>query len=146
MRKLLVLMIAVIISAVCFSACANGEKENDMEVPKFTETEWSGIEWEKIEFPIDSKEVVIPKNVKAISTKEEAINIGKAIIKNFWENNKFTNYILLTVVHSTKDNVWRFDYSIDQRKNTDGTYLLCGGFYVAIDGSNCNVIKAWVEE
>lgn len=146
MKRILVLILVTIFSLVCFLSCGNKKKERDMEEPMFTEIEWAGIEWEKIEFPVDPQEVKIPAGVEAISKKEEAINIGKAIIENFWKNDRYIGYELLAVVHSTNDNVWRFDYSIAQREKTDGTYLLGDVFCVAIDGNHCNIIKAWVEE
>ena len=125
---------------------SNTSEVFNMEKIEFVEIEWAGVEWDEIEFPIDPKEVEIPTDVKSISTKEDAISIGEVIIKNCWSNNKFLSYVLLTVVHSTEDNIWRFDYSIDQRDKAVGDLIDCGGFYVAIDGNNCEIIKAWVDE
>ena len=130
----------------CNTSNSSNEKEPNMQEPKFVEIEWAGINWDQIEFPIDPKEIEIPIDVKTISTKEEAIRVGEAIIKNCWKNNKFPDYVFLTIVHSTKDNIWRFDYSIDQRDKDVNDLIDCGGFYVAVNGINCETIKAWVDE
>jgi len=118
----------------------------NMEKIEFLEIEKAGIEWDKIEFPINPKEVEFSADIKSISSKEDAISIGEAIIENCWNNNKFTTYVLLKVVHSTEDNIWCFYYSIDQRDKDVDDLIDCGGFYVAIDGNDCNIIKAWVDE
>lgn len=112
----------------------------------FMETELEGVDWDKIEYSIDPKEIKILANGKPISTREDALSIGKAIIENCWSNNKFSDYVLLMVVHSTSDNIWCFDYSIDQRDKDINDLIDCGGFHVAIDGDNCELIKAWVDE
>lgn len=151
MKKIVSMFLIIIL---LISGCGETSNDNttntsgvtDMEMIDFIEIEQAGIDWNEVEFPISSKEIAIPFNIKSIATKEDAIKIGKAIIENCWDNGKFLDFVLLTIVHSTEDNVWRFDYSIDQRNKKDGTLLLCGGFYVAIDGNNGKVIKAWVEE
>lgn len=125
------------------SLSTNGEI--NMEI-NFAELKWAGINWDEIEFPVDLNEFENSIEHEPILTKEEALKVGQSIIESCWKSNKFLDYSLLTVVHSTEDNIWRFDYSIDQRDKTNSTFLLCGGFYVAIDGSNGEVIKAWVEE
>ena len=164
MRKYIVVSILLLCSAVCILSCTRKGRDRDIQnssssetersnmkwetvkYPVFLEIDRAGIDWASIEFPVDSKEIVIPDGVSCIITKVDAITIGEAIIQNFWRNDTFTDYILVSVVHSTEDNIWRFDYSVDQRKETDGTYLLCGGLSVAIEGNNCSVVKAWVEE
>ena len=123
------------------------EKAQNMRGPDFVEIEWTTINWDQIEFPIEQKKIEIPSDVKSIKTKEEAIVIGEAIIENCWKNNKHLDYALLAVIHSIKDNIWRFEYSVDQRdKNDDDEVLLCEVFYVAMDGNDGKIIKAWVEE
>lgn len=146
MKKILSLIMTIILSLMCFSACTNNETGSRMKEPEFVEREWSGIEWEKIEFPVDEKKVEIPSSIKAISTKEEALAVGKGILENFWEDKQYTDYVLHAVIHSTKDNIWRFDYSIAQRDRADGIYWVGGSLSVAVNGNNANLIKAWVEE
>ena len=66
MKKILSLIMTIILSLMCFSACTNNETGSRMKEPEFVEREWSGIEWEKIEFPVDEKKVEIPSSIKAI--------------------------------------------------------------------------------
>lgn len=117
-----------------------------MEKIDFIEIESVNIDWDEIEFPVDPKEIRIPFNSKSISTREDAFCIGKAIIENCWRNNKFSDYVLLSVVHSISDNIWRFEYSIDQRNKDINDLIDCGGLYVAIDGDKCELIRAWIYE
>jgi|GEM_PF-3765248 len=85
----------------------NGDTSDlHMQEPDFIEIEWLGIDWNLIEFPLDPKEIKIPADVSSIATKEDAIKVGGAIIENFWENGKFPDYVLLAIVHSTKENLW----------------------------------------
>ena len=53
---------------------------------------------------------------------------------------------MISIVHSTEDNVWRFEYSIDQRNKAIDHLVDCGCLYVAMDGKEGKVIKAWLEE
>lgn len=52
----------------------------------------------------------------------------------------------VSIVHSTEDNVWLFEYSIDQRNKNVENLIDCGCLYIAIDGNKGTLIKAWVEE
>ena len=75
-----------------------------------------------------------------------AIEVATTIIEKLHEKGKLSEYTLISIVHSTEDNVWRFEYSIDQR-NKDIDHLVdCGCLYVAMDGKEGSVIKAWLEE
>ena len=42
--------------------------------------------------------------------------------------------------------MWRFEYSIDQRNKAIDHLVDCGCLYVAMDGKEGKVIKAWLEE
>lgn len=113
----------------------NTNQVSSMENIEFTEIELLDIDWDKIEFPVNSREIEIPANVKSISTREDALCIGTAIIENCRSNHKFSDYVLVATVHSTSDNIWCFDYSIDQHDKDVNDLIDCGGFHVAIDGS-----------
>ena len=117
-----------------------------MEKVEFSEIESLGIDWDEIGLPVDPKEVILPANVNSISTKEDAIIIGQAIIENHWNNNRLLDHVLISVVHSTKDNIWFFEYSIDQRDKNVEELMECGGFYVAIDGNTGEIVKAWLDD
>lgn len=103
-----------------------------MENIEFTEIELLDIDWDKIEFPVNSREIEIPANVKSISTREDALCIGTTIIENCRSNHKFSDYVLVAAVHFTSDNIWCFDYSIDQHDKDVNDLIDCGGFHVAI--------------
>jgi len=124
----------------------NTNEASNMEKVEFSEIESLGIDWDEIGLPVDPKEVILPANVNSISTKEDAIIIGQAIIENHWNNNRLLDHVLISVVHSTKDNIWFFEYSIDQRDKNVEELMECGGFYVAIDGNTGEIVKAWLDD
>ena len=140
MKKIIFLLI---ILCLLVTGC-----ENKMKQPEFTEIEWAGIDWEQIEISIDTTEMEFDIDGRTIVSKEDAIEIGEIILEKFHEKNKFKTYVLLAVVHSTKDNIWRFEYAVDERdKNVEVENIIFGDVgYVAVNGDNCEIIKAWIEE
>lgn len=125
----------------------NNDSKNDeiIEDIYIGEIEWCGIDWNQIEFPINLNEDVL-KEIKPINTKQMAVDIGKKIIDHFHRDGKMPEYTLISIIHSTEDDIWRFDYSIDQRNVDIDKLIDCGGLNVAIDGKKGTLIKAWVEE
>lgn len=88
----------------------------------------------------------ILKEIKPIETNQIATEVATSIIEKLHEKGKFSEYTLISIVHSTEDNVWRFEYSIDQRNKAIDHLVDCGCLYVAMDGKEGRVIKAWLEE
>ena len=149
MKKILVLMLLLLLLVGCSNVSNNNNpsKNDSMDNTDITieETEWCDIDWDQIEFPIDLK-IDALKEIKPIDTNQRAINIGTRIIEELHRKGKYPEFTLCTIVHSTKDNVWRFDYSIDQRNTDIDNLIECGVLYVAIDGNNGELIKAWITE
>lgn len=150
-RKILIVIINMLF-LVSFVGCneilnKNSEKRNmEMQEINFIEIESSGINWEQIEFPIDLSEIECLNETKSIESKQDAIKIAKTIIEKCHEKDMFCDYTLLSIIYSKNDNIWRFDYSIDQRSKDKSDLMDCGNLYVAIDGNEGKLIKAWIEE
>lgn len=149
MKKVLLIIILILFS---LEGCSNGSnntiknEEDTMQNIYITEIEWCGIEWEKIQFAIDLKEIDIWEEIESIETNQIAIDFATTIIEECHEQGRFSDYKLISIIHSTKDNVWCFEYSIDQRDKEAEKLVDCGCLYVAIDGNKGALIKAWVEE
>ena len=110
-----------------------------------TEIEWCCTEWDQLQFPVDLK-IDLGKEVKAIETNQYATDVATAILAKCHEQGLFDDYTLVSIVHSKKDNIWRFEYSIDQRSTHIDDLIDCGSLYVAIDGNEGILIQAWIEE
>ena len=122
-------------------------EENVIMNLQVIETELCDIELEP-EFPIDL-DSLITYEAKPIYTDQEAIEVGKIIIDKLHEQGKDSDYVLVCVVHSTEDNVWRFQYSFDSdMRVTISTTFMVGqpSFFVALDGNDGSIIIAWAEE
>ena len=121
-------------------------KENDiMEDIYITEIDRFNIEWDQIPFSINLNEEV-SQEIELISTNKNAVDIGTNIIEKLHKDGKFSEYTLIAITHSTEDNVWCFEYAIDQRNKNIDSLIDCGGLYIAIDGNEGTLIKAWLEE
>ena len=150
MRK--VVLIFTLLFLLSFDGCNNTSSNSDIEGStamqeiNLTETEWCGINWDQIEFLVDLSEIEFIEETKSIETRKDAIEVATTLIEKCHEIGKFSSYTLLSITHSTKDNVWRFDYSIDQRNKDNENLVDCGCLYVAIDGNEGKLIKAWIEE
>ncbi len=132
----------------CFDTENEGEKMGDavMKEVEFIEIEQCGIDWEQIEFSIDLSTMDFLTEAKSVETRQDALMIGKALIEKCHENNKFMDYTLLSIVFSRQDDIWRFDYSVDQRHKHTEELEDCGNLYIAVHGSDGKLIKAWIEE
>lgn len=122
------------------------EKENtDMSEISCVSTDFCGIQWENIEFPVNLEKLGVDNKNFIISNQESAIEIGQTLIDEIKQNEKMENYVLLAIVHSTQDNIWRFEYAENCSNNVDE--LIDGSvFNIAINGTVGNVIMAWLEE
>ena len=147
MRKITFLMLLIFLLVGC-SNISNSSipKENDiMEDIYITEIDRFNIEWDQIPFPIDFKKEVL-QEIESIGTNKNAVDIGTNIIEELHRDGKLSEYTLIAITHSTEDNVWCFEYSIDQRNKNIDNLIDCGCLYVAIDGNKGTLIKAWLEE
>lgn len=147
MKKICPLILLLFLFAGCSNFSNNSiyKKNVNMKDIHITETEWCGIEWEKIQFPIDLNEDAL-KQIKPLKTNQGAAEVAKNIIEELHRAGKLSEYILTSITHSTEDDVWCFEYSINQQ-NEDVDNLIDGGsLYVAIDGNKGALIKAWIEE
>lgn len=125
---------------------SNNPRENDiMEDISITEIARFNIEWDQIQFPIDFNEGVL-KAIEPIGTNQNAVDIGTNIIEELHRDGKLSEYTLISITHSAEDNVWCFEYSIDQRNVDIDNLIDCGCLYAAIDGNKGELIKAWLEE
>ena len=147
MRKILPLIFLLFLLFGCSNASnSNNPKEKDiMEDIYITEIEWCNVEWEQIQFPIDLNKDVL-KGIEPIDTHQIAIDIGTNIIEELHKDGKLSEYTLISIIHSTEDNVWCFEYSIDQRNVNIDNLIDCGCLYIAIDGNKGSLIKAWLDE
>ena len=133
------------------AGCANVQYENYlhgndvMEDVCITEIEQFSINWDLIEFPIDLDKNVLDI-IEPIDTSQKALEIGTNIIEELHREGKMPEYTLVSITHSTKDDMWCFEYSIDQRNIDVEDLIECGGTYVTIDGSSGVLIRAWAEE
>lgn len=147
MREITFLILLIFLLVGC-SNISNSSipRENDiMEDIYITEIDRFNIEWDQIPFPIDFNEEVL-QEIESIGTNKNAVEIGTNIIEEFHRDGKLSEYTLIAITHSTEDNVWCFEYSIDQRNKNIDNLIDCGCLYVAIDGNNGTLIKAWLEE
>lgn len=140
------IVLTIFVFLFLFVGCNNSLKNNNgdlaMQEIDFIEIDWCGIDWEKIEFPIDFSDIKFMENIKTIENCQDAMKIAKSFIDQCHETGRFSNYVLFSVVHSKKDNIWRFDYSTSQKDSI----IFCECLYVVFDGDNGELLKAWVEE
>ena len=142
---------ALIVILFMFSGCSDISKiynprgNEIMEDIYIGEIEKFNTEWDQVEFPVKFSEDVL-KEIKPIGSNQDAVEIGTKIIEAHQREGKLPEYTLVAVIHSTEDNMWRFEYSIDRRNVDDDILILCGCLYTVIDGNKGTLIKAWVEE
>lgn len=147
MKKLSFIVLFMLIFS--FMGCTNSNdlKQNDggnMKEICITNITHCNIEWEQVEFSIELGNLACLQE-KRISSEQEAKNIAIEIINEIRECGKFYDYVLLSIVHYTSDNIWIFEYSVDQRNQKDDDLIDFGGLYVAVDGNNGALIKSWHE-
>ena len=146
MKKLFVIVLLLFLVG-CGNISNNDgiNKDDFMSDVVITKIERCSVDWDQIQFSINLDENVL-EEIKPIETNQTAIEVGTKIIEKLHEKGDFSEYVLLSIVYSTEDNVWQFEYSLDQR-NVDNKELIdCGGLYVAIDGNKGTLIKAWLME
>lgn len=147
MRKITFLIFLIFLLVGCSDVPNNGmSRANDiMKDVNITEIDRFNIEWDQILFAVDFNEELL-QEIESIDTNKNAVDIGTNIIKEFHRDGKLSEYTLIAITHSTEDNVWCFEYSIDQRNKNKEDLVDCGCLYVAVDGNKGTLIKAWLEE
>jgi len=99
-----------------------------------------------IEFPLEPESVGLPSCMQPINSEGEAREVGQTILEAFEEKGKFPDFVLGSIVHFTKDNIWRFDCSDTVFDRGDGSGLLGSVLHVAIDGGTGDIVQIWIEE
>ena len=149
MKKIcsLILLLFLLLLVGCSNVLNNSKhSENDfMKDVYITEIDKCGIEWSQIQFTIELNGDVL-KQTKPIETNQSAVEIAKNIIEELHREGELSEFILISITHSTEDIVWYFEYSIDQRNHYVNDLIDCGALYVAIDGNKGSLIKAWLDE
>ena len=148
-RFLILMVLSVMISFPgCCGTANEGEEMGDAvtEEVAFMETEQCGIDWAQIEFPIDFSTMDCLTEAKPVETRQDARMMGEALIEECHEHHMFLDYTLLSIVYSRQDDIWRFDYSIDQRHTQVDELEDCGNLFVAVHGRDGKFLKAWIEE
>lgn len=147
--KVLLITLCIICSLVgCWRIPIN-EDHAEEELVKdiyITETERCYVEWDKIQYPVNLDTKVIQEELKPVENDKIAIEIATTIIDTLHEKGKFREYTLISIIHSTEDDVWLFEYSINQKNTSVDDLVDCGCLYVAINGNDGELIKSWVEE
>lgn len=110
------------------------------------------IDWNTPYFEIDYYNITdintsfnLPKtNYKSerIYNKYHAIYVAEKLISQIKDCGYLLDYYLTSVLHSTKDNVYYFEYASTQNSNLiDGDCI-----YISIDGKTGEIIKSWFGE
>ena len=144
---LFILFLSLFLLVGC-SNTSNGSTPRKNEVMgniQIMETNRFNVEQEEIQVPVDFDEEVL-KKIEPIVTNQDAVDVGTNIIEALHKDGKLSEYTLASIIHSTEDNVWCFEYSIDQRDVDMDDLIDCGCLYAAIDGNEGTFIKAWLEE
>ena len=102
-------------------------------------------DYQKVEFPIELNDDIL-ELIKPVKTDEEAKAIAIAIIDELHNQGRWIDDTLVSVLHSTEDNVWRFKYSLNQSDVPIDELVDCSCSYVVIDGNSGELIAAWIEE
>ena len=159
MKKILPLILVLLLFAGC-SEDSNSDKLNgnvtvkddvttkedvDLKDIYIKEIESFSFDWAQIQFPIELNEEEL-NLIKPVESNQRAVEIARAILEELHNKGDFTKYELISIVHSTQDNIWRFEYSLDQRDADSNNLIDSGCLNVVIDGNAGDLIKAWVEE
>ncbi len=168
MKKIILVLAIVTLFTIVFCGCGNNtdsptdvnttkevitsEKieeptESDYKnrtVPVF-EVDKYNIDYERIEFPIEFEDDVL-ELIKPVKTDEEAKSVAIDILEERHKQGGWLDDTLVGVLHSTEDNVWRFEYSLDQSDVPVDELVECSCAYVVIDGNSGELIAAWAEE
>ena len=141
MKKIIPLLLLLFSLVGCSCVTNNNSCVDDViKDIQITEIDRFNFEWDRVEFPIELGEDAL-KKVTPINTTEDAVDIATSIIEELHNDGRMSEYVLLSVTHSKEENIWCFEYSTEV-----DTLVECGGLYVAIDGNEGKLIKAWVEE
>ncbi len=142
MKKIVPLLLLLFLLVGCGRPLNKNEMAGNV---KITEIDRFPIEQEPIQCAVELKEEVLQK-IEPIVTNQNAVAVGTHIIEALHSGGKLPAYTLASITHSTENNVWCFEYAINQ-PNVDADNLIdCGGLYVTIDGNKRTLLNAWIEE
>ena len=145
MKRLLITLILLLIPIIGINN-TSCNKDGSTEPLPFTEFDRFDIAWDELEFSFDLSENVLEK-LRPIETLQDATEVGTAIVEQMLKNGEINpEFSLVTISHSTEDNIWCFGYSIDQRNTPADKLIDCYAVYVAIYGDTGEFLKAWPVE
>ena len=147
-RILSIIEIVFIILIMC--GCSIKDSNNDVasgtkEIPFQSLESYENL-FEDVEFPLTLEELDIWDEIGSIETREYAIEVGDRLIEEYKKSGKYSDFVLCSYVYYSKENAWRFDYSIDQSTSDADELIDCSVMYIVIDGGDGRLIAAWVEE
>ena len=116
-------------------------KDDNMPEIQFFEKENLAVPGDDIEFPVDMSSIIKDNETFPINAKNEAIEVGKTLLKRNQDVGKMKNYNLVSITHATNDNIWKLNYSESQDMWSD-LAVMC----IVIEGDTGNIIAAWAEE
>ena len=124
----------------------SGEVKDVREVIYKVENGRDDIYAGPIEFPLEPEWAGLPSCMQPIASEEEAREMGQEMLEAFWEKGRFPDFALWGIIHFTKINVWRFEYSNTIMDTDEAMGRLGSVLYVAIDGSTGDIVQIWIEE
>ena len=142
---LLLLSLLWLVGCNIDSSTDNSTKNDILENVYIKEIDRIDTEFDTVQHLFDLSEDVL-KEIVPIDTNQVALDIGKKIIEEIHAEGKLFEYTLVSIAHSKEDNLWRFEYSIDQQNSNVDNLIDCGCLYVVIDGNQGALIKSWIEE
>lgn len=143
MKKRLLISFLVLF---CIVGCTTKLESDSVQEFCFCEEDEQNIMWDQIQFPVDLKGMGTCDSEQEIKYKQQAQKVAVSILESCQDNGEFLDYVLLSITHFTQDNIWRFEYSIDQRTVQPDDLIDSEGLYVAVDGNTGRLIQAWMEE
>ena len=118
---------------------------DNMKTISVTTVSYFDAKSDDIQFYVELNEDIL-KDTKTIKTEHDAKIIAKSIIDQLHRDNRFLDYTLISIIHSIEDNIWCFEYSLDQIDTDPDELVDCGSLYVVIDGNKGELIQSWLEE
>ncbi|MBQ3084050.1 MAG: hypothetical protein IJC46_01180 [Clostridia bacterium] len=91
---------------------------------------------------ISSSRGAIPFNV-AITSRDDAVALGQAILAQYQQDGTLLTYELLAVVQSEDENTWRFEYGMNQEAEPNSAEKR---YYITVNGEDGSLIAACFED
>ncbi len=147
--KYIIIILLSILSVICMFSCAKetdrtGFLRKNVKVNNIVEYD---IESETIEFEVDlDKEEYSSLIGGRIISDSDAFDAAIAILNHRQENGKLSDYELVSITHSTDNDLWKFEYSKNHIDTPDIDKVDGGSYFVVVEGSQGQLIKSWIEE